>query len=131
MKYYADKQRTEREFEEGDWVYLRLKPYRQMSVAMQRNLKISPRYYGPFQILRRIGKVAYTLDLPQGSQIFPTFHVSNLKKCIGAKIQPIPTLSQVTLEGTVVPEPEFILQRRLVRKGHRAGAALLVQWKGA
>ncbi|KAA8537022.1 hypothetical protein F0562_029500 [Nyssa sinensis] len=131
MKYYADKNRIEREFEEGDWVYLRLKPYRQMSVATRRNLKLSPCYYRPFQILRRIEKVAYTLDLPKESQIFPTFHVSCLKKHIGDKIQPIPTLPQVTNKGTLVPELELVLQRRLKRKGHRVGAELLVQWKGA
>lgn len=48
MKIYADKRRIEREFTEGDWVYLRLQPYRQKLVAHCRNLKLSPHFYGPF-----------------------------------------------------------------------------------
>lgn len=67
---FADCKRIDREFEEGDKVYVRLRPYRQMSVAVRRNLKLSPRYYGPYTVIQKIGKVAYKLDLPQTHKSF-------------------------------------------------------------
>lgn len=130
MKFFADQKRTAREFDMGDWVYLRLRPYRQMSVAVRKTLKLSPRYYGPFQILQRIGKVAYKLDLPPDSKIFPIFHVSSLKKKLGNQVSTIPHLPILTTEGTLTPEPEKVLQRRLTKRGNRAETEILIQWKG-
>jgi hypothetical protein len=51
MKRAYDRRHREKEFAVGDWVYLRLQPYRQTSVALRRVSKLAPRYYGPFQIL--------------------------------------------------------------------------------
>jgi transposase InsO family protein len=127
MKLFADRLRTFREFDIGDWVYLRLRPYRQMLVSVRRNLKLSPRYYGPFLIVQKIGTVAYRLDLPPTSQIYPVFHVSLLKKQLGARTNPLVTLPILTPEGTLTPEPEKVLNRRLMRKGNRAGAEVLIQ----
>lgn len=51
MKHYADKGRSEREFTVGDWVFLRLQPYKQVTVALHRNMKLAPRFFGPYQVL--------------------------------------------------------------------------------
>ncbi|GJU53473.1 putative reverse transcriptase domain-containing protein [Tanacetum coccineum] len=52
-------------------------------VCFKNKSKLAPRYVGPFEILERIGPVAYRLRLPQElSSIYNTFHVSNLKKCL-------------------------------------------------
>ena len=48
MNFQADKHRSERSFEVGDWVYLRLQPYRQQSLTHQKSWKLSPKLYGPF-----------------------------------------------------------------------------------
>lgn len=50
MKIQADKTITERRFEVGDWVYLRLQPYHQKLVNNKRNCKLAPYFYGPFQV---------------------------------------------------------------------------------
>jgi len=78
-----DQHHQEKEFNVGDWIYLHLQPYRQMSVTVRKNLKLSPRFYGPYQILDRIGAVSYKLNLPSRSKIHPIFHVSLLKKQVG------------------------------------------------
>ena len=68
-------------------MYLRLQPYRHSSVALRRNLKLSPRFFGPFQITQKVGEVAYKLNLPETSKIHPVFHVSNLKPALGSNNQ--------------------------------------------
>nr|GEW78220.1 retrotransposon protein, putative, unclassified [Tanacetum cinerariifolium] len=116
-KMYADKNRTEREFDVGDWVYLKLQPYRQSSVEVRRNLKLSCKHFGPYQVLERIGKVAYKLDLPIGSQIHPVFHVSLLKKKIGEGNRVVTNLPKVGKEGQFLFQPELILERRMIKRG--------------
>jgi hypothetical protein len=68
MKNQADKKRMERSFEPGDMVYMKLQPYVQTSVAQRSNKKLSFKFYGPFQVLEKIGEVAYRLDLPATSR---------------------------------------------------------------
>nr|XP_023885311.1 uncharacterized protein LOC111997457 [Quercus suber] len=109
MKVTADKHRTMREFEVGDWVYLKLHPYKQMSLRQKRLGKLSPRFYGPFQILQRIGTVSYKLDLPPESRLHPTFHVSCLKQRLGQHVVPLPSLPPVDSEGILKPEPVVVL----------------------
>jgi len=75
--------------------------------------------------------VAYKLDLPPASRIFPIFHVSSLKKTLGNQIRPNPQLPEVTTEGTLVPAPDRVLQRRLKKKKNRAGVEVLIKWQGA
>ena len=83
MKHFADTQRTEVSFHVGDWVFVKLQPYRQHSVHLRKSQKLGMRYFGPFQVLARSGSVAYKLSLPSEARIHLVFHVSLLKKCIG------------------------------------------------
>jgi len=57
MKHQADKNRSKREFVVGDLVYVKLQPHIQTSVATRANHKLAYRYFGPFQVLERIGAV--------------------------------------------------------------------------
>ena len=83
MKQQADQHRSERVFEQGDWVYVKLQPYRQHSLRSTSCQKLSPRYFGLFQIITKVGSVAYTRQLPTDARIHPTFHVSLLKRHVG------------------------------------------------
>lgn len=75
MKMTADKKRRDFEFKEGEMVFLKLRPYRMRSLAIRRNEKLAPRYFGLYRISQRAGKVAYKLELPYSSTIHPVFHI--------------------------------------------------------
>ena len=63
QKSYTNRKRTSREFKMGDHVYLRVRP-RKSSLRMGSCAKLVPRYCGPFEVLYRVGPVAYRLALP-------------------------------------------------------------------
>ncbi|KAL5728994.1 hypothetical protein ACHQM5_002008 [Ranunculus cassubicifolius] len=132
MKAQANQHRREVSFEVGDYVYLKLQPYRQSSIEFRSSMKLAPRFYGPFQILERIGPVAYRLELPVGSKIHDVFHVSLLRKKLGA-ISPISdNVPPVTSNAEVLPQPALVLDSRVIKKGtYRPKTEILVKWKGA
>lgn len=63
MKVQADKNRSKRSFQVGDWVFVKLQSYQQSSVQQMVSNKLSPRYYGPFLVLEQCRLVDYRLDL--------------------------------------------------------------------
>lgn len=78
-------------------------------------------------MIKRIGAVAYTLQLPPGSRIHPTFHVSQLKKHIGSAPAQA-SLPVVDVHGALQKEPVRIVDRRIVKKGTQAVTEVLVEW---
>ncbi|XP_071905740.1 uncharacterized protein [Coffea arabica] len=129
MKLYAD-QRSERTFSVGDWVYLRLQPHRQTTVDLRGNTKLSIKYFGPYQVIYKVGKVAYMLKLPEGSKIHPVFHVSLLKRKMGKSATPVFQLPNVDEKGHPRLELVSILDRRIVKRKNVVAIQWLIHWWG-
>ncbi|WVZ88557.1 hypothetical protein U9M48_035065 [Paspalum notatum var. saurae] len=127
MKRQADKGHSERAFQVGDMVFLKLQPYVQTSLASRANQKLSYKFFGPFRILARIGTVAYKLDLPATSSVHPVVHISQLKLAVGAGHQVTPTMP-LALDTPRVPVQ--VLGSKLVSRGSRTVKQVLVQWSG-
>ncbi|KAA0056708.1 pol protein [Cucumis melo var. makuwa] len=82
QKSYADVRRKDLEFEVGDEVFLKVAPMRDV-LRFERRGKLSPRFVEPFEILERIGPVAYRVALPPSlSTVHNVFHVSMLRKYV-------------------------------------------------
>ena len=128
MKYFADKKRSDRTLEVGDMVYVKLQPYRHTSLSIHKHLKLHSKYYGPFKVLEKIGRVAYRLLLPEGCKLHPTFHISQLKKHLGPEAVPNPQLPLIDDEGHILIQPEAILQRKLVPRVQGDISIPVVQW---
>ncbi|KAJ7979750.1 Ty3/gypsy retrotransposon protein [Quillaja saponaria] len=127
MKKVYNAKDQEREFMVGDMVYLKLQPYRQQSLSLRKNFKLSTKYYGPFKVLQRIGAVAYKLELPIDAWIHPIFHVSLLKKQVGTKVVVQTQLPTMDADNELsIPKPMAILDSRM-RKRRRE---VLIQWQG-
>jgi hypothetical protein len=90
QKSYTDTLRRQLEFKEGDHMYLKVPPIQGMRRFKVKG-KLSPRFIGPFQILKRVGEVAYQLELPDHlADVHDVFHVSQLKKCLRVPEEQLP-----------------------------------------
>ncbi|GJV76333.1 putative mitochondrial protein, partial [Tanacetum coccineum] len=127
MKLFADSKRSDRSFNVGDWVLLKLQPHRQVTLRMHKQHKFSPKFYGPFQVLAKHGTVAYKLSLPNTATIHDVFHVSQLKPYKGQTSTPIP-LPLCTQEGLITAIPVVVLDRKIARVNNAAVVYWLVQW---
>ncbi|KZV42473.1 peroxidase 64 [Dorcoceras hygrometricum] len=129
MVKQANIHRKDVAYEMGDQVYLKLRPHRQQSVCKRVYQKLAPRFYGPFEVLQRIGAVAYKVRLPPGSKIHPVFHVSCLKRAVGNS--DVTQFLPKGLEADLCAEffPEQILATRYRQSKGETGQQILVHWK--
>jgi len=74
--------------------------------------KLSPKYYGPYKVLQKIGTMTYKLELPAASRVQLVFHVSCLKKVIGDKLPVQTLLLELDEEGKIILEPEVVIETR-------------------
>ncbi|XP_071740033.1 uncharacterized protein [Rutidosis leptorrhynchoides] len=105
MKIFADRNRIDKEFMVDQWVYVKFQPYRQITIRGGKHHKLSPKFYGPFKILKRVGAL-HKGDMPLMMGIVPPLDPNGL-------------LSVVTLK---------VLDKKLGKRGNAAAVYALVQW---
>jgi hypothetical protein len=122
---HYDAHHRQLEFQVGDWVWLRMLDHPTQSLHPGGRDKLGPRYAGPFQVLERVGAVAYRLQLLAGARIHDVFHVGVLKPFQGEPPVDTPLLPP-TQHGRLLSSPE-----RVLRAERRQGVwHVLVCWAG-
>ncbi|KAL3523596.1 hypothetical protein ACH5RR_016430 [Cinchona calisaya] len=122
QKSWADLKRRDLEFQQGDFVYLKVTPMKRV-IRFGKKGKLSPRYIGPFEILNRVGDLAYRLALPpELSRVHNVFHVSLLRKYIFdpshvLEYKPLQIQENLTYEEVpvrIVDYKDQVLRRRTI-----------------
>ena len=129
QKSYADAKRSDRTFNEGDMVFLRVKPKRS-SLSLGKYKKLSARYCGPYPIIKRINNQAYELLLPAHIKVHNVFHISLLKKYVPDANHILDELPLVSKDGTLDINPERVLQSRTRALRNRTLNEYLIKWTG-
>ncbi|KAA0045265.1 ty3-gypsy retrotransposon protein [Cucumis melo var. makuwa] len=130
QKSYADERRKDLEFEVGDMVFLKVAPMKGV-LRFQKKGKLSPQFVGPFEILERIGSVAYCLALPPSfSAVHDVFHVSMLRRYVAdlthvVDFKPL----QINENMSYKEQPVEILAREVKMLRNRGISLVKVLWR--
>jgi len=130
MKVQADKHRRDTDYQVGEKVWVKLRPYRQTSTTGEPYSKLGKQYFGPFEITEKLGKVAYQLKLPDDAKIHPEFHVSVLKKFFN-KGEQLTDMDLPPLADTSAPtaKPLAVVASKIVPSNSGPRRMVLVQWQ--
>lgn len=128
QKKYADAHRTDKQFAVGEKVFLRVCP-RKSLIRYGKGSKLAPRFVGPFEILERIGLVAYRLALPPNlARVHDVFHVSVLRQYIPNVVHVLDWNALQVEDGQLALEPVCILEQRELTLRGRTIEQVRVQW---
>ncbi|GKB36400.1 putative reverse transcriptase domain-containing protein, partial [Tanacetum coccineum] len=126
QKSYADRRRKPLEFSVGDYVLLKVSPWKGV-VRFRKKGKLAPRFVGPFKIIEKVG---YRLDFPEElNGVHDTFYVSNLKKCLEDPTLQVP-LDEIQVDAKLnfVEEPVEILEKEFKKLKRSIIAIVKVRW---
>ncbi|GJU58425.1 putative reverse transcriptase domain-containing protein [Tanacetum coccineum] len=122
-------QETTEKISVGDYVLLKVSPWKGM-VRFGKKEKLAPRFVRPFEIIEKVGTVAYRLDFPEElNGVHDTFHVSNLKKCLADPTLQVP-LDEIRVDAKLnfEEEPVEILDREFKKLERSRIAIVKVRW---
>ena len=130
QKSYADLKRNEIEFTVGDMVFLKVSPWKKI-LRFGKKGKLSPRFIGPYRIVKRVGPVAYQLELPPELHcIHDVFHVSMLRRYRSDPTHIIPVAEiEVQSDLTFEEEPVQILDRDVKVLRRKSVPLVKVLWR--
>ncbi|XP_021979132.1 uncharacterized protein LOC110875242 [Helianthus annuus] len=129
QKSYADRRHKPLSFEVGDKVLLKVSPWKGVA-RFGKQGKLSPRYIGTYEILEKIGNVAYKLKLPESlSNIHDTFHVSKLKKRLSDESLIIPP-EEIHVDDKLhfIEEPVEVLDSKIYKTRRSRIKLIKVRW---
>ncbi|GJW69367.1 putative reverse transcriptase domain-containing protein [Tanacetum coccineum] len=129
QRSYANIRRKPLEFQVGDRVMLKVSP-RKVVIRFGKRGNLNPRYIEPFKILKRVGTVAYKLEIPEElSNVYNTFYVSNLKKYLSDDSLDIP-MKEPRLDDKLnfVEEPIEIMDREVKQLRQSRIPIVKVRW---
>ncbi|XP_042484809.1 uncharacterized protein LOC122065080 [Macadamia integrifolia] len=129
QKSYADARKKDIEFQPGEKVFLMISPTKGLQ-RFHRKGKLSPRYIGPFEILSRVGSVAYMLALPPSlGDVHNVFHVSMLKRYVHDPSHVLPVEPEyLEADMTYTEQPAEILDRKVKILHNRSISYVKVRW---
>ncbi|GKG42729.1 hypothetical protein Tco_0477027, partial [Tanacetum coccineum] len=116
-------------FSVGDYVLLKVWPWKGV-VHFRKKGKLAPRFVGPFEIVEKVGPMAYWLDLPEElNGVHDTFYVSNLKKCLADPTLQIP-LDEIQVDAKLnfVEKPVEILKKEFKKLKRSRIVIVKVRW---
>lgn len=128
MIHSTDKHRRHMEYEVGDPVFVKLRPYWQQSIQQRSSQKLASCYFSPYKITHKCSLVTNKLGLPQGSKIHSIFHISQMKKRTSSHPVSLALPHELYLE-----KKSYILEAILKVQGRGSGSfpchQVLVQWQ--
>ena len=127
QKLYYDKNKRPLSFNEGDLVFLKVIPKR-TNLILGKDRRLSPRFAGPFKVLKRVGLLACKLELPAHVKVHPVFHVVLLKKYVSNPLHVLQENYNLRDGGSLTVEREAILDRRVRQLRNRSIVEILVKW---
>ncbi|GJU80924.1 putative nucleotidyltransferase, ribonuclease H [Tanacetum coccineum] len=128
MRNQANQKQRELTFQVGNYVFLKIQPYRQKTLAKRHYEKLSPRFFGPYRVKRAAGPVAYELELPPEARIHPIFHILMLKPARGSFSSTPVTPLTITKDWEIDLQPHSVITHRWVYEAGQPVLELLITW---